>query len=175
MAASVTLPLHAWAAPSSTALYSESNLGGGLWKYEYTLLNTSDPLANTGYDIYDFFLKFDSPVILTNIGSPAAWDLISDASSFIDWFSTMPGEPPVGADISPSGSLTAFSFEASTRLASLPFDVLFTNPADPANPLSVSGRTTTTAIPEPATLFLLVNGLIGLGYLKRRRITNNTG
>jgi len=163
----LTLPLNAWAVHSSSVLYSESNLGGGLWKYDYKIMNDSDPFADAGYNIYDLFLSFESPLILTNILSPGGWDQISDASSFIDWFSTNPGEPPSGTDIPPAASLSGFSFVSNTRLASFPFDILLSNPDDPMNPVSVSGTTTST-VPLPSTIYLLITGIIGVISLRGR-------
>ena len=160
----------AQATPSTQALYWEYDLGGGLWKYDYTLYNTSDPVADAGYDLFDFFLNFPL-VALSNILSPPDWDAVSDSSSFIDWFSLLLGEPPLGADIAPGSSLDDFSFTSNTQLASLSFDVLLTNPIDPENPVLYSGNT--TPIPEPATIILLSSGLAGLGYLKRRRFFNS--
>lgn len=163
----LTLPLNAWAVHSSSVLYSESNLGGGLWKYDYTITNDSDPFVDAGYNIYDLFLSFESPLILTNILSPAGWDQISDASSFIDWFSATPGEPPSGTDIPPATSLSGFSFVSNTRLASIPFDVLLSNPDDPMNPVPFSG-TTTSSVPLPPAIYHLIAGIIGVLYLRKR-------
>jgi hypothetical protein len=156
-----------WATPSTQAAYFEFNLGGGLWRYDYTLYNTSDPIANAGVDTYDFFLKFNPSVTLSNIASPADWDNISDSSSFIDWFSTLPGQPPFGADISPGSSLSGFGFTSDTRLAPLEFDTLLANPIDPTNPFLYSDNT--APVPEPTTLLLLGSGLAGMGYLRVRR------
>lgn len=163
----LSLPINAWAVHSSSVLYSESNLGGGLWEYDYTIMNDSDPFTDAGYNVYDLFLSFGTPLILTNILSPPGWDQISDASSFIDWFSTNPGEPPSGTDIPPATSLSGFSFVSNTRLASLPFDVLLSNPDDPMNSVPISGTTTST-VPLPSTIYLLTAGIIGIVSLRKR-------
>jgi hypothetical protein len=160
------------ATPSSQALFSESNLGGGQWRYDYTLINTSDPVADAGFDVFDFFLKIDPAGTLSNILSPASWDQNSDSSSFIQWFSTAPGEPPAGADIAPGTSLNGFNFDSNTRLASLSFEVTLNNPLEPGNPLVLEGNSApaSSPVPEPAILLLLVNGLAGIAYLEVRKI-----
>lgn len=166
------------ATPSADALYWEYDLGGGSWKYDYILYNTSDPLVYAGYDIYDFFLHFDSTVTLTNILSPSNWDFISNETppasgnyyDFIDWFSTLAGEPPLGADIAPGTSLNGYSFISNMHLASLPYDVYFANPIDTDKPVPYSGNT--APVPEPGTMLLLGSGFVVLGghrYLRWAR------
>ena len=59
------------ATPSSNALFWESDLGGGLWKYDYTLYNTSNSITDEGYDLYDFALYFDPTVTLSNVLFPS--------------------------------------------------------------------------------------------------------
>lgn len=154
-----------WATPSTQALYSEFDLGGGFYRYDYTLLNTSDPVADAGYNVYDFFLKINPAASLSNILYPAGWDQISDSASFITWISTIPGEPPAGTDISPGASLAGFSFVSDTRLASLYFEVTSSNPLDPNNPAVIIGNS--VSVPEPASIILMGTGLLGLLAFKK--------
>ena len=159
-----------WATPSSQALYSWTDLGGGQWRYDFTLYNTSDPISEAGYDLYDFYLSFDPMVTVAkvpDIGSPPDWDFFSDYSSFIQWTSSLPGEPPTGSDIPPGGSLGGFTF-ISDRLLSPPyFDTYITNPITPWDPVSFSGYATPLLVPEPCTLLLICSGLIGLVGFRR--------
>lgn len=154
-----------WAIPSAKALQQEIALGGDLWRYDYILHNTSDPIEDDGYNLYDFFLNFSPTVTLSNILSPLNWDSISDSSSFIDWFSQVPGIPPDGADIAPGTSLSGFSFTSNTQLASLSFNAYFTNPI--GDPVLYTGSS--APVPEPNTIMLLASGLAGLGFLTRKR------
>ena len=140
----------AWSTPSAEVFFSETDLGGGLWRYDYALSNTSDPVIDAGFDIFDFFLSFDT-VELSDLSAPADWDFISDSSSFIDWFSLLPGPPPSGADVAPGTSLPGFSFTSNMQISSSYFEVLYTDGAAP--------------IPEPSALLLVCSGLVGLGFL----------
>jgi len=161
---SFLLPFNTWASPSAQAIYSES-FSGGLWKYDYILYNTSDPIADAEYNLSDFALYIDGSVMLSTIVSPNDWDFNSDLSSFISWMSLS-----LGADIAPGTSLSGFSFESDTQLFSSLFDVYLTDPKDLGNPFLYNSSTLITPpIPEPATLLLIGSGLAGLGYLRGRR------
>jgi hypothetical protein len=153
------------AIPSSQALYFETQLAPSLWEYDYLLYNTSDPIVDAGYDIFDFTLFFDPLAGISGISDPTDWIDIAGAG-FIDWFSISPGAPPLGADIAPGAFLGGFSFTSDLKLGDLLYEVTFTNPLDPFNPLVQSS--TSTLIPEPATLLLVGSGIVGLGIIRRR-------
>jgi hypothetical protein len=111
MAFPLLLSPKVYAIPSAMANYVGVDLGGGFWEYDYTSTNTSNPLANAGCDVYDFSPFIDPGFILSDITNPANWDQFSDSSSFITWFSLIPGEPPSGSDIVPGTFLSGFNFK----------------------------------------------------------------
>lgn len=162
-----------WATPSAQAFFTEYDLGGGLWSYDYILHNTSDPTEDAGYDIYDFFLLFDSDIFINNPAAPDNWEWIfsSGEDPFIDYYSTMPGIPPTGSDIAPGASLAGFSFTSNRRITP-EFEVLFNNPS--GDPVPYRGQSWNTApIPEPSALLLLGSGLAVFGYVRKKRLHNN--
>ena len=162
-----------WAAPGSQAFFSETDLGGGQWKYDFNVYNTSDPVIDAKYDLYDFYLSFSPGVSLTSIDSPSNWDFFSDSHSFIDWLSTIPGEPATGSDIPPGASLSSFSLTSNTKLSLPHFETLIVNPNNPSSPVFFSGNATPASVPEPHAVLLICSGLIGLvGFKKEFRTLN---
>ena len=156
------------ATPSASFLYYETDLGSGLWRYDYTFFNTSDPVIDAGYDLYSVAMDFDPIATFTLLSLPHGWDYITGVG-FVATESLNPGTPPFGTDIAPGASLAGFSFQFDYRAGDLPFLAVLTNPVDPANPVPYSG-TTTTPVPEPATLIFLASVLAGIGYLRGRKL-----
>ena len=157
------------AIPTAAFNYVETDLGEGSWQYDYTLFNTSDPVADAGFDLYAAHFIFDSEVLSTVVSTPSGW-LGLGGQGFVTTFSTEVGTPPIGADIAPGMSLSDFTFQFSEQVGDIPFDATFVNPTDPNNPAIYSG--TTAPVPEPATILLLITGIVGIGVFGRKRLGN---
>lgn len=168
LAGLLSLPLSLWATPSASFLYQESSLGPGIWEYDYVLSNTSDPIADAGYDIFEVFVTFDASQTTAILTLPGGWDGTS-GSGFLEATSLNPGEPRVGTDVAPAASLNGFSFLFTFQAGNLPFSATLTDPTDPSNSFSFDGMTAplATSIPEPTTMILLVSGIGGLWYMRR--------
>jgi len=98
------------AIPIAELTYVETDLGGGIWQYDYTVTNAAGPVVDAGFNLYDVFFTFDPAVTFTVASLPPDWDAIS-GSGFVDVQSLAPGAPPVGADIAPGTSLSGFIFQ----------------------------------------------------------------
>jgi hypothetical protein len=159
----------ALATPMAAFSYVETDLGGGMWQYNYTLYNTSDPVADAGADLYDVFFTFNSSAAFTVVSVPTGWDW-NGGSGFADIYSLNPGEPPIGTDIAPGTSLSDFVFQFDYQAGALPFDATLFNPNDPDNPTMYSDTSsgTTSAVPEPSTCLLLGAGIAGFGLFRKR-------
>ncbi|HBI23213.1 MAG TPA: hypothetical protein DDX84_03160 [Nitrospiraceae bacterium] len=166
-------PVYVMAIPSAEFLYTETDLGGGWWQYDYTLYNTTS-LADGSYNIFDVGLYFDDFYDFEGISLPSGWDGTpapwTDLSNtdFINAYSLNLGVPPFGTDIQPDSSLSGFSFKIMHQAGDITFDVLLTLPTDApdcadtdsCNPYQSGGTTRgISPVPEPGTILLVGVGL----------------
>jgi len=161
-------PGPALASPIATIDYLETSLGGGLFRYDYTVQNVGDPA-----DLYWLTFSYAPTSSLVSAETPADWDLIS-GPGFVDTFSLLPGAAPLGADVGPGEAQSGFSLVFDSQVGRTAFQAIFTNDADPLNPLVSSGITNPASappgpVPEPSSLLLLSAGIGTLAAGKRRR------
>jgi hypothetical protein len=166
------------ATPMADIRYVETGLGGGIWQYEYTVFNKSDPMNDPGVNLYD--IAFPSRVgnnlnfSILSVIVPTGWEFIGDIN-FVDMWSLTPGSPPDGTDVAPGGSLEGFVLKFDEQVGDLLFDVTFANPEDSGNPFVESVTAAPAPVPEPATILLMMSGLAGIGAIRRRRVRTPLG
>ena len=164
----------ALAIPMAEISYLETDLGDGTFQYDYTVTNASDPDEDAGFDLYAVLFTYDSAVSLTGVLLPSDWFWSpSDVDFFygdVFTFSTLPGPPPFGMDIAPGMSLSGFSFWFDGQVGDSLFEATFSNPTYPFDPVIISG--TTAPVPEPATILLLITGMVGMGVFGRKKLRN---
>ncbi|MEW6599842.1 MAG: PEP-CTERM sorting domain-containing protein [Nitrospirota bacterium] len=151
----------AMASSGASILYSETNIGGGLWQYDYTFNNTSD----AGEYLFSVFFTFAQDTSFTKIALPAGWDGIlwdgnTWTTSFTDTYSTDPLY-----DIAAGNSLGGFSFKVDYRAGNIAYDAYFSDD-------SIVSGTTAPVAPEPVSSILFA---VGGGTLLLRRFTKING
>lgn len=154
-------------AQDARALYTETSLGGGLWRYDYTFYNDLSPLGFSGFNLYDVSLTLDGATVATSELVAPNWSSII-TTDFVEYFSVLAGAPPAGSDIPPGGMLGGFRFVADKQLGDLAFAAIFTDPGDPQNPRIYGGISASTA-PEPASLPFTALGVIVLFTLRSKK------
>jgi len=155
---------------ASTITFTASDLtdttpGKDLWQYSYVV---SDHVfaADTGFTIYFDYRFFED---LVAGPSPAGWDLLvaqpNPALPDDGFFDALASSNPASLS---DPFLVSFVWSGTGAPASQRFEV-YTLPVQGGIDIVEEGRTTSSVIPEPGTIFLLGVGVLGLVAAKRRR------
>lgn len=151
--------LTALGSPSASMLYTETDLGGGTWQYDYTFYNSSDATES----LYSVFFYFAQSTTFNWVNIPSGWD--STLSGFTPINTTLADTYSTGLayDIGAGNSLGLFSFTVDNQIGDISYDAYLSGDN------VVSG--TTTLVPEPISLTLFVMGagvLAGRRYLRKK-------
>jgi hypothetical protein len=152
----------AFASPSASILYNETNLGSGSYQYDYIFNNTS----TAGESLYKVRFYFD--ILSTTTGSPlpdgwfgTVWTG-TNTNTFVNTMSINQNDY-----IAAGNSLGGFSFIIDHQLGDSDFAAEFNNAQ--GNKFAFSG--TTTVVPEPVSTILFLAGGATLAvrrYVRRR-------
>lgn len=163
--AAVALCAFVGSAQAAFIEYATTDLGGGSWRYDYTVGQEAD----LAFDVEEFAIFFDLGLYsnLSLAGTPEGWDgLVAQPDPFLpdngfaDWLA-------LGSGIAPGSSLGGFSVLFTWLGPGTPgsqtFDII-----DPIT-FDVLRSGVTTPVPEPGTLGLLGLGMAGMAFARRRR------
>jgi hypothetical protein len=152
------------AAPDAGISYIETDLGGGLWQYDYTLYNLS---TNNEY-LYSVDLLFDQTSTVTGEPLPSGWSSAvwegQNQTDYIMTFST-----GLGYDIAAGNSLSGFNFTVDYQAGDTSYNAYFDDHAGGFT--STSGTTSGIGamVPEPLSAVLFVVGGMAFGIRRLYR------
>ncbi len=154
----------AFASPSASILYNETDLGGGSYKYDYTFYNTS----TAGESLYKVFFYFNETSTATGSPLPSGWfGTVWVGTNTNTFLNTMAISPSLY--IAPSNSLNGFTFNINHKLGDSSFVAEFKN--NEGSKYAFSGTTAVAVVPEPLSTILFVIGgaILAVSSYSRRR------
>ena len=161
--------MFAFAGPLSatTVSYDVANISGNTWEYSYTLNNDTLGFAIEEFTIYFDYTAYEN---LISTAGPSGWDpLVIQPDTGLPDDGFYDALVISGSGIGVGGSLGVFSVQFDYLLGGTPGSQAF----DIVDPFTFdvldSGQTALTAVPVPATIWLLLSGLIGLAGVCRAR------
>ncbi len=155
---------------SANILYSETDLGGGFWQYDYLFENTSSVGDSHPY-LQEVDLYPGGQTTVTVLNMPADWtsytftgkaDLNTPVvTDYLEMYSGI-----LSADVSPGSLLGGFVFTADYQLGNIAYDAVFSDHGTLEAFTTISG--TTSVVPIPGAVWLLASGLAGLVGIRRK-------
>ena len=155
------------AAHATSIGYTATSLGGTQWRYDYTLSNTT-----LSVPIEEFTLFFSAGLYanLRDASAVPGWDLLLvqpdpaiPASGYLDALALAGGIAP-GATA--AGFSLTFDYLGAGSPGAQPFSIL-----DPVSFIELeAGITQPTAMPLPATPWLLLAGVLAMACLRHRQL-----
>ena len=152
----------AFTSPSANIVYNETDLGGGLWQYNYYLLHNTS--TNNEY-LYSVDLLFNQWATVNGLPLPTGWDSTVweglNYTNFIVTFST-----DTGYDIAAGDLLSGFSFKIDHQAGSIPYNAYFDDHQG-----GISNTSGYTVAPEPVSSILFLSGggiFVVRNYLRRK-------
>lgn len=154
----------ALSAPSASILYQETDLGEGLWQYDYTFENTSD----SEY-LYSVWLDFDTFYNITDPVLSDTWVGNWGAVSPTDYLEIHSND--FADDIAPGDLLGGFTFTVDSQIGSVPFTVYFDDHDGTRTYATGLIAAAATVVPEPVSsmLFIIGGGILGFRRLHKRK------
>lgn len=150
--------------------YSETDLGAGLWQYDYVFKNTSS-IDATHPHLNQVNLYLGGETSVTVLNMPTDWTSYTFigaaeigtpvATDYLEMYSDI-----LSADVLIGSSLGGFRFTTDYQLGNIAYDAVFSNHAVIEGFATSSG--TASAVPIPAAVWLLGSGLVGLVGIRRR-------
>lgn len=150
--------------------YTTTSLGGNLWRYDYTINNTTPSIGFDGFTVYFDVNSFE---LLTGATAPANWDLL-----VLEPDTTLPADGlydalhlggPVGDGVSLSGFSVSLTYLGAGTPGAQPFELYMSDPFAVVYTGETSELRDPGQLPEPTSLALVLLAIGGAAASRRSR------